>query len=95
MLRVSSSCNSVFRLAAKASECVKEGVARDAHAHQQLQFELVGGENSGELPANLPAPALAQFLVERTLSPQRPSFPRCLVSPTSKPSSILAISRSP
>ena len=55
------------RLVWKASECVKEGITRDALARQQLQSGLLDVTNLGNVPSALPAPALARLILECTL----------------------------
>ena len=63
------------RLVWKASECVKEGITRDALARQQLQSGLLDVTNLGNVPSALPAPALARLVLECTPFPQRPALP--------------------
>ena len=68
-------CLEIQRLVWETSERVKEGITRDALAHQQLQFELLGGENISNVPSAFSAPALGRPVFERTPFPQRPLFP--------------------
>ena len=59
----------------KASDCAREGISRDALAHQQLTYEPLDMGNLERIPEFLPPGAQSPFLPQRTPLPLRPGFP--------------------